>query len=100
MEDDDWVSDEEVCFKGLLSDEQFSSVASMVDHHLEQFGIDFRIFLSQEEESNIMMVNFVRSVARNGLDSDSLQSLVSGLERGSYLSEEFMRPVLQVFART
>ena len=95
MEDSDWSSEEEVSVSGLLCAQVFSSVASMMEHHRREFGIDFSAYLSRVEEHNIMLVNFVRHATRHGVNEDTLLSLRQDLQSKAYLQEEFMRPVLQ-----
>ena len=80
---------------GLLCHQSFVSVASMMEHHQREFGIDFGAYLSKVEEHNIMLVNFVRNATKNGVNGDVLISLRQSLESKAYINEEFMRPVLQ-----
>jgi K+-transporting ATPase c subunit len=87
-DDDEWESDDDVQFTGLLSEEVFTSVGDMIHHHREA-GLNIEATLSDVEEHNIMMVNYIRRMVSTGA---TVHELEQSLRNGVHINDAFMRP--------
>ena len=98
---EDWQSDEEISFQGLLdSSKTFSSVESMIEDYTNTFQLNLSTFITPEEFDNIKLVNFIRSweEGRKGVslaldDIRQLEELLSSKEH--LVGERYLSPVLE-----